>query len=251
MTTETIHPKIKELKLRATPVTSSLAVNAKGELMDDNTIKGYLVAWNVVDSYGTIFLKGCCAKSIQERGPESNSKYKITMLWQHDQRDPIGQFTVLKEDDYGLYFEARVDDVPNGLRAVKQIRSGTINQFSIGFDFLWDKMEYNEELDAIVLKEIDLFEGSAVTIGANSQTYAIRSVENLEAEKELLQDETEDFIRSIPRKQQLELRQLITRHISLAKFKPDELRQTPLETRAEPVEAGLDYTYLTQNLKLF
>jgi HK97 family phage prohead protease len=251
-----LHPKIKELKLRAAPITySEMAVGTDGQLkattVEDRTLKGYLMVWGVRDSYGTIAVKGCCSKSIQERGPQSNSKYKITLCWQHDITDPIGQFTVLEEDDYGLYFEAVVDDVPNGNRALYQVRNGTINQFSVGFDYIWDKMEYKEEIDAVIMREIDLFEGSVVTLAANRETYALRGV-TVETEKELLAYETEEFIRSIPRKQQIELRQLISRQISLAKVQPDELRQQATEnTVPEPVEAGIDYQYLSQNLKLF
>jgi hypothetical protein len=158
----------------------------------------------------------------------------------------------LKEDDYGLYFEAVVDDpeeVPTAKRALHQINSGTINQFSAGFDYVWDKMEYDEATDSILLKEIDLYEGSAVTIGANMETYAIRSAQDLFQAKEYLHDETEDFIRTVPRKQQLELRQLIARHISLAKIEPDELRQKTLDN-SEPIERGIDYKYLLNNFSL-
>jgi|SRR5581483_4333216 len=255
----TLHPKIKALKQRSAPVTfSTLSVRADGKLTDnkmsveERTVKGYLIVWGVVDCYGTMFMKGCCAKSINDRGPQSNSKYKITFLWQHRQDDPIGQFTVLKEDDYGLYFEAVVDDpeeVPTAKRALNQIKSGTINQFSAGFDYVWDKMEYDQSTDSILLKEIDLYEGSAVTIGANTETYAIRSAQDLSQAKEDLHDETEDFIRSIPRKQQLELRQLIARHISLAKVEPDELRQKTLDN-SEPMKDGIDYKYLLNNFSL-
>lgn len=254
-----LHPKIKALKQTAKPITySSLSVRADGTMVDsktsieDRTVKGYLIVWGVRDSYGTIFLKGCCAKSIQERGPESNSKYKIVMLWQHKRDEPIGQFTVLKEDDYGLYFEAVLDDpeeVPTAKRVLAQIKSGTINQLSVGFNYVWDKMEYEETADAILLKEIDLMEGSPVTMGSNEETHFIRSAADLEAAREALHDETEDFIRSIPRSKQLELRQLFARHISLAAAEPDEPRSRSLDKR-EPVATGIDYSYLSKNFTL-
>ncbi|MBA3971801.1 MAG: HK97 family phage prohead protease, partial [Bacteroidetes bacterium] len=151
--------------------------------------------------------------------------YKITLLWQHDTKDPIGQITVLKEDDYGLYFEAKIDDVPNGTRALRQIKSGTLNQFSIGFNYVWDQMEYNDDTDTIIVREIELFEGSVVTIASNAETYAMRSPEQLTQDADDLLNDTEDFIKTIPRKQQLELRQLIAKHISIAQVRPLALRQ--------------------------
>ena len=217
--------KIKELKLRAPVVAySSLSVDTEGNIVEGDVIKGYLAVWNVRDSYGTVFIKGCFAKSLSQRGPASSAKYKITMLWQHDSRDPIGQFSTLKEDDYGLYFEAKMDDEPNSLRALRQIKSGTLNQFSIGFNYIWDKMDEADNGD-ILLKEVELFEGSVVTIGSNSETYALRTPDQLIQDGEDLLTDTEDFIKTVPRKQQLELRQIIAKHISLAQVKPLELRQ--------------------------
>lgn len=247
-----LHHKIQELKRRAAPVTlSGKGVDKDGNVVDlkvratgtDREIEGYLTVWGVKDDYGTIFVKGAFSKSIRERGPKSDAKYKIVLLWMHRQDEPIGQFTELREDDYGLYFRAVLDDVPTADRVLKQIRSGTINQFSHGFNYVWDKMEYDDEEDAVLVFEAELYEGSAVTIGSNRETYAIRSAEQMDEEVELLQEETDEFIRSIPRRQQLQLRQLIARHISLAKLEPHELRQTALKDR-KPDAQGLNISEL-------
>jgi len=226
------HQKIQDLKLRAAPITMSGSyVDKEGNLQivdlkvdvveADRTVKGYLIVWGVKDTFDTIFVKGCCSRSIKDRGPKSDAKQKIAHLWQHEIDNPTGQFTVLKEDDYGLYFEAILDDIPIGERELKQIRSGTLNQFSVGFNYIWDKVEYDENADAVLLYEIELMEGSVVTFGSNAETYAMRSPEQVIQEKENLIDDTEDFIKSLPRSRQLELRQLIKRHISIASLKPD------------------------------
>jgi HK97 family phage prohead protease len=255
----TLHPKIIELKKRAAPITySNVSINDKGLLqydfqddLDKRIVNGYLIVWGAKNAFGEKAIKGSCAKSIQERGPDSNSKYKITFLWQHDPTDPLSLFDELVEDEYGLRFRTRpLDDVPNADRTINQIRSGTLNQFSAGFNYVWDKMEYDTSDDSIVLKEMDLMEGSVVTRGADTETYALRTANDLDRELLLLNEETEDFIKSIPRKQQLELRQLFTRHKSLAKIEPQELRQAALVTN-EPVATGLDYQYILNNLKLF
>lgn len=239
-----IHKRIDELKLRAAPVTlSGSYVDKDGNLQMvdlkvnvsevDRKVRGYLIVWGVRDTYGTAFVKGCCSKSIRERGPESDSKQKIAFLWQHEVCNPIGRFTKLVEDDYGLYFEAECDDIPEGDRALRQIRSGTINQFSVGFDYIWDKVEYDEESDAVILLEIMFYEGSPVTFASNSETYAIRTPEQLMKDKQNLIDETEDFVKSLPRAKQFELRQLITKHISLAAIKPESTRK-PLDLSIKP-----------------
>lgn len=246
------HAKIDALKLRANPVTMSGSyVDAAGQLQtvdlklevreEDRIVKGYLTVWGVKDTYGTVMVKGCCAKSIRERGPKSTSKQKIAHLWQHEIDNPTGQFLVLEEDDYGLYFEARLDDVPIGERELKQIRSGTLNQFSIGFDYVWDKMEYEEERDAVILHEIELMEGSVVTFGSNEETYALRSLADVNEAKELLIEETEDFLKKIPRSLQLELRQLITKHVTLTSAtEPEALRKLKQHSeKEEKPEAGV------------
>lgn len=230
------HKKIDELKIRSTPVTlSGSYVDALGNVREldfkiqasetDRIIKGYLIVWGVRDTYGTAFVKGCCARSIRERGPESSSKMKIAHLWQHDIKDPIGRFLVLREDDYGLYFEAEYDDVPQGDRALKQIRSGTLNQFSVGFDYIYDMLEYDESTNTVMLYEVRLMEGSVVTFGSNEETFAYRSAAQMVRAKEELIDDTDFFINQLPKEKQLELRSLINRHVNLAVAKPAEESQ--------------------------
>jgi len=234
MATRYKHPKVQEARKKAKPINYlsdsyvdgngvahlinyKLAVKADGS---GRTIQGYLAVFGNKDLQGETLVRGCFAKSIQERGPNSNSKYKILMLWQHDFCDPIGQFTVLREDNYGLYFEAELDPVPNGDRALLQIKSGTLNQFSIGYDYVWDKVEYDETNDSLVLLEVVLYEGSVVTLGANMETYAIKAGQDLVAAKEDLDFETEEFLKTIPYSKRLELKQLLTKHIQLATLEP-------------------------------
>lgn len=239
-----MHNKIKELQRRANPINyTGLSVDEFGSLMEDERkIGGYLIAWGVRDSYGTVFVKGCCAKSLQERGVGSPSNYKITMLWQHDQKDPIGRFTLLEEDNYGLRFEAILDSgVENADRALNQIKSGTINQFSVGFNYVWDKVEYRENEDELILKEIILMEGSVVTIGANEGTYAFRNKDEYENRVDAHKANVELFIKSLPSGKQLEARQLFTEANSLTE---------PLPALKEPGIDGIDYNYLLNNLKI-
>lgn len=235
------HPKIEDLKRRSSPINYTRAsVDAAGKLVDfnvaieDRTVKGYLSVWGIKDTYDTIMVKGCCTKSINERGPDAASKQKIAHLWQHESCEPIAKYTVLKEDDYGLYFEAEYDDIPQAERALRQIRSGTLNQFSIGFNYVYDKVEYDEINDALIIKEIELFEGSVVTFGANDETYAMRSPEQLDTDIDLMQQHSDEFIKLVPKHLQLELRQLFTRYKTLYSFKPAEIRK-PLD-KTEPEE---------------
>lgn len=227
----TLQERIRRLKIQARPINyTEVSVNERGkrsskvtDKLDQRIITGYLIVWGNRNMFGQKCIKGSCAKSIRERGPNSNAKYKITFLWQHCQDDPLALFDILEEDDYGLYFETKpLDDVPNAERTIKQIRSGTLNQFSVGFDYVWDKIEYDETDDSLVLLEIDLFEGSVVTIGADGETYA--TAQRSAATLETLHDETEIFINDLPRKDRIAARQLFARHkalINVEEFKPE------------------------------
>lgn len=138
---------------------------------ESNKIFGYLAGFGNVDSDGDLIIKGAFSKSIDERGPESSTARKIAFLYMHDMKIPVGKFTKLQEKDQGLYYEANLDLVPFVTDTVKpQLKSGTLNQHSIGFNYVYDKMQYDEEKDCFVCKEIDLFEGSIVTLGANENT---------------------------------------------------------------------------------
>lgn len=248
---KTLHPKIKELQLRtAGEYLTSKYVDKTGQRVrtdfkvlpstdDPSIIEGYLAVFGIKDSYGTVAVKGCFKKSLNERGPKSSAKDKIIHLWMHDRYEPIGQYEELFEDDYGLRFKLRVDPVPFGRpeQVRIQTKSGTLNQYSFGFEYVWDKMEYVEDDDDILMMECNLFEGSSISIlASNTETYTIRSAEDFKNEVEALGIEAEEFIKSMPRAKQIEFRQLITRYKALAEIKPDSL--STLKTESKPPESG-------------
>mgnify|MGYP001222852882 CR=1 FL=1 len=142
---------------------------AKFEVDADNrTIKGYPIVWNSKNDYGEIVTKGATLNSLNARGVGSAGKNQIVVLRQHNQAEPIAKITVLQEDDYGLYFEA---EIISGTRAadeaLAEIQQGVLKQLSYGFNYIWDKTEYDEELDAFILREIKLYEISVVTFSSD------------------------------------------------------------------------------------
>jgi len=140
---------------------------------DKKVIRCKVASFGTRDSDHDILIKGCFSKSIQERGASSSTNRKLAFLWQHDMRDPIGLPLKWEELEDGLYAEVQLsnfDAVPNAKRTWYQLEDGTLNQFSIGFQYIWDKMEYDENLDAFIVKEVKLWEASVVTQGANEFT---------------------------------------------------------------------------------
>lgn len=259
-----LDPKVLELKLKTKPFHSSrlakevdLKIKATKNEKGEDVIEGYLAVFGVIDMSREIFVKGAFAKSIKEHGPESKSKYKIKMFWQHKQDDPIGQFLELKEDDYGLYFKAKLDAVPSGTRTLLQTKSGTLNQYSVGFLPVWDKVKYDEKQDAYYLYEVELFEGSPVSIPDNMETYTIKNSKQFNIAVEALSEETEKFISTIPRSKRMLLRELITKHISLSKAEPlisskrSKLKKKALKLKkAEPKrEQGFNISTILKTIK--
>jgi HK97 family phage prohead protease len=221
--------KIQEKKNAALPIMyKELSFSVKKPKVDSRTISGYLAVFGNKDCQGDIIVKGAFAKSISDRGPDSKSGNKIAFLWQHDMKEPLGRMLTLKEDDYGLYFECELDDIDVAERALKQLESGTLDKFSIGFMYVWDKMEYDETLDAFIIKELYLMEGSVVTLAANDATYyAGLKADDRATVADELDEDTERFIKGLSFPKQIELRQLLSKHISLAKSEPvEELKQS-------------------------
>ena len=214
-------------------------LNYNGE---SRTISGYAAIFNNKDKAGDILLKGCFAKSISDRGPESTANDKIIMLWQHDTHEPIGRISVLKEDDKGLYFEAVIDDVERGNQAIKQLESGTLNQFSIGYSYVWEKCEYDSERDAFIVKEVVLYEISVVSIGCNGLTeYLGLKADGIDP-YEALKNDIESAIKGLPISKKEEIQTIIAKALSLGQFKPEK----PLEE----VKADTKKIKLFGNIKM-
>ena len=133
-------------------------------------VTGYFSQFNSIDLDGDVIMPGAFTKTIAERGPDS-SKPEIAYLWQHDTTKPLGKLLVLREDNFGLYFEAKMSDTTWGEDALKLYRDGVITQHSIGYQVIKSvetTMDMEEEVEAIY--EVKLWEGSAVTFGANPNT---------------------------------------------------------------------------------
>lgn len=125
-------------------------------------LKGYASTFNNVDRVGDIMAAGAFTKSIAAGGRIPK------LLAQHDTDDVIGVVDTVREDDKGLYFEARL---PKDNSLVKDIvplvKLGAIDSCSIGFNTIIS--EWNEDTGIRTLKEVDLWEISIVTFPANEK----------------------------------------------------------------------------------
>ena len=133
----------------------------------------YLSKFDVIDSDNDMIVKGAFHKSIKERGPKSNSNRDIAFLRYHDWQHPIGKFMTLEEDSKGLFAVAKLSTSTKGEDALRDYEEGIIKEHSIGFQYMTDNVRWIEEQENkgyYEIKEVKLFEGSAVTFGANEFT---------------------------------------------------------------------------------
>ena len=147
----------------------------------------YLSKFDVVDSDNDMIVKGAFYKSIKERGPGSNSNRDIAFLRYHDWQHPIGKFLKLEEDSKGLFAVAKLSTSTKGEDALRDYEEGIIKEHSIGFQYMTDNVRWIEEQENkgyYEINEVKLFEGSAVTFGANEFTETLsvgKSVDKVSA----------------------------------------------------------------------
>jgi len=123
--------------------------------------QGYASTFGNLDLGDDVVMPGAFIKSLSERQPK--------LLWQHDHSEPIGIFQEVKEDNIGLFVDAKLpksDTFVEG-RVIPQIKVGSINSMSIGFRTI--KSEFDTETDIRKIIEVKLFEISLVSIPMNTQ----------------------------------------------------------------------------------
>lgn len=154
---------------------------------DNRVIKGYASVFGNLDSDMDVIHKGAFNKSIKERGPEG--KNRIKLVAQHDVKRPVARITNLKEDEYGLYMEAKFGTHTDGEDYYKMAKEGIIDEFSVGFAAVQKDENTKGGYD---IKEIKLYEVSMVTIAANDEA-VVTGVKSADPMKLIKQIENEEL----------------------------------------------------------
>lgn len=150
----------------------SIPVELKDLDTSQGIVTGYWAAFGNWDDGGDMIDAGAFKKTIRERGPDSKQP-RVKFLFNHDRDQILGVPQVLKEDDRGLYFESKIIPTTLGQDMLKLYEAGVITEHSIGYDAI--NVKYDEAHPTAwgpgrVLKELRLWDGSAVTWGMNSAT---------------------------------------------------------------------------------
>ncbi len=180
--------KLEQIDNRKSMIYNYKSFNLEVKDVDtkQGVVTGYFSAFGNVDSDGDIMMPGAFKRSIQDWGPEG--KGRIKHLLNHDPSKPLGKIQVLKEDEYGLYYESKVGKHNLGQDYIKMIESGLIAEHSIGFKTLREQ----KSGEANQIHEVMLFEGSSLTAwGANEATplLGMKNMNNIEQ----IQDQIKSF----------------------------------------------------------
>jgi HK97 family phage prohead protease len=128
----------------------------KSAKKDNTVISGYASVFGVIDNHNDVIEKGAF---------KTVCAHKVKLLWQHDTTKPIGIIKFLKEDEYGLQFEAEINNGTNvGREASELVKQGAVDSLSIGF--LIKSSDYNKKGSRVIC-DLDLMEISIVTFPAN------------------------------------------------------------------------------------
>lgn len=197
----------------------------------DRIVKGYFSSFGNVDSDGDIIAKGAFAKSIMEHGVGTSANRKIAHLLYHNVNRPIGNLITLKEDEVGLYFESKIGTHTDGEDALRMYKELIIKEHSIGFNIIQDKTSIDDN-GVRTIKEVQLWEGSAVVFGANSLTPNLtqaKSQEDINKIEDQIDERFEVFVKALRDGNyqekynhlwEVELRQLKELSKSLKRFEP-------------------------------
>lgn len=133
-------------------------------VQEDGFFSGYASVFGNMDSYGDIVEKGAFAETLSNW----QAKNKLPpVLWNHKTDEPIGVYTLMREDDRGLYVEGKllVAEVQRAKEIHALMKAGAVDGMSIGYSTLDYRMD--TENDIRYLTRVKLWENSIVTFPAN------------------------------------------------------------------------------------
>ncbi len=135
------------------------------QLNDSGSIEGLLAGFGNVDSHGDRIAPGAFTKTLAARGDRP-----LPMLLHHDLKRPVGAWRSWQETGHGLYVKG---SLTMGTRDAQEAHAlataGALTGLSIGYTGAKGKPD--QRTGVRDLTELDLMEGSLVTIPSNPKTF--------------------------------------------------------------------------------
>lgn len=145
------------------------------ELAQSGLFTGYGSIYDTLDLNDDIVQAGAFAQSLaghQQKGTMP------AMLWQHRAGEPIGAYSVMREDSKGLFVEGQLAlKTQRGGEAYELLQMKAVDGLSVGFMTREDSIDRKTNIRTI--KRADLFEVSLVTMPAN-ESARVSTVKNIE-----------------------------------------------------------------------
>jgi len=223
----------------------------------------YLSKFDVVDSDFDMIKRGAFTKSIREHGVDSPSNRKIAFLRHHDWMQQIGKFTRLEEDNVGLFAVGMLGNSTAGNDAWNDYNDGIIREHSIGFRYISDKIKFIEDPSIEIggfyqINEVQLWEGSAVTFGANDQTNVVEIMKSEQKHEHIsrINERIETITKALVNgkgsderlfEMEMQLKRLNSQLVSLAIHEPVLKHHS---SKNEPINNDVDWNNVFQNIKI-
>jgi HK97 family phage prohead protease len=129
--------------------------------LKERQFEGYLSTFGNVDHGGDIVARGAFKRTLKDY----KSKGELPpMFWMHDASRVPGKWLEMSEDDAGLYVKGELAPTPLGEEMRVLLGMKAVRGMSIGYsveDRDWDKEGHR------ILKDIELWEGSIVSLAMN------------------------------------------------------------------------------------
>lgn len=160
----------------------------------EGSVSGYGAAFDNVDSYGDMIVKGAFKETLREHKKNGTMP---AMLMQHggwgigaDDMTPVGVWTSMSEDEKGLLVEGRLAlKTKRGAEAYELLKMEprpALNGLSIGYVAKAWELGTKPEEPRRTLKKIELWEVSLVTFPANpkARVDGIKAIDAIETLKD-------------------------------------------------------------------
>ena len=132
-------------------------------------VKAVWSRMNNIDLDNDIIVPEAFTKTLAERGPMGKNLVWSLVDHQADMNNVIGKPEQLYVDGDMLVAITPIVGTEKGTDMLKMYEAGLINQHSIGFSTMKQDWQ-NDKKEVRIIKELKLYEGSAVLWGANPET---------------------------------------------------------------------------------
>lgn len=179
------------------------------------------------DSYGDIIVEGAYTETLKAHKAKGTMP---KMFWQHDPGEVIGKWLDAEEDSTGLKLRGKLNmGVQRGREAYALLKEGDIDGLSIGYSI--KKYDKDEDEGIWYLKELDLFEVSVVSIGANENA----TVSAVKAQKTA--HEITEKLKAGERLTEREFEMLLKGNLGLSNSQAERAARVHLKGPGEPAAA--------------